>query len=110
MAIKYKCPLCDEVYENEWSAIKCRDRCIRYEHSVIVIDTVLDAKTDPTAFIGKCETCHNRGDVGRIFTGCPFSGSNELPDGCDAYVPDTTFGTKIETLWREQQEKKHEHP
>lgn len=103
MSLKYKCPLCDEIYADEDEAAGCRDECAALEYRVIEIDTMEDAKSEPEKFVGKCETCHNSDEKGNSLSSCPHHGCDIMPDGCDSYELDTlTFGTGIETLWREQ--------
>lgn len=105
MAIKYKCPFCDTLYDDEYDAEDCRNECAKDEYPVIEIDNVKDAKADPAEFVGKCGTCRNCDIRGRTFVDCQRCGIREPDDGCDAYVPDTiTFGMQIETLWNEQKE------
>lgn len=95
MAIKYQCPLCETLFDNEEEAEYCRDECAKDKYPVVEI----------TECVGQCGTCRNCDFRGIPFADCPHSSKRNQDDGCDAYVPDIlTFGTKIETLWREQLE------
>lgn len=109
MSIKYQCPICDEVYKEEYEAEDCLKECVFetycFRYDVIKIDTTEDIKGNIEEFAGKCGTCRNCNSDGRTFADCPRSGVRAPDDGCDAYVPDTiTFGPQLETLWNEQKE------